>query len=346
MAAKALRIAVVAPPWFEVPPAGYGGIESVCFDLVEGLVDIGHDVTLVAAGSSRTRAHFVQALREPAAGLGTPLAPVQEVRWAALANRALADAATEHDVVHDHTLAGPLLASGRAVPTVMTAHGPTDGPFGEYYAALGVPVVAISDYQRGSAPNVRWVATVHNAVDVEAYPFREQKDDFVLFMARMSLEKGAHVAPEVCRRAGYPLVLAGKCREPEEQRYFEQEIARWLNDDVRFVGEIAGEEKARYLSRARCLLVPPQWDEPFGLASIEALACGTPVVALRRGALGELVDHGRTGWLCDDASELEDGVRRAGEIDPHECRADAARRFSRRAMAEAYAGVYRSLVAG
>jgi glycosyltransferase involved in cell wall biosynthesis len=338
-----LRIAVVAPPWYELPPSGYGGIERICFDLTEGLVDRGHDVTLLATGTSSTRARFVAALPTPPPGLGTLESPVQEVCYAAAVARELAG--LEVDVVHDHALATPLAALGGSVPTVLTAHGPTHGWIGEYFRALGLPLVAISQAQRSAGPDLPWVGTVPNAIVVDSFRFEAEKDGYALFLGRLSPEKGAHLAVTAARAAGVPLVVAGKCQEEHERQYFDDVVAPLLGPDTTWIGEIGGTRKADTLARASCMIVAPEWEEPFGIVAIEALASGTPVVALRRGALPEIVDHGRTGWLCDHVDELPAAIRRAAEIDPHECRAVAVGRYDVAAMVEGYERVYRRLVA-
>lgn len=333
-----LRIAVVAPPWFEVPPRGYGGIERVCYDLVEGLVDRGHDVTLVAAGADRTRARFVQTFATPPPGLGTIEAAVQEAAHGAIVGRALAHLSV--DLVHDHSLAGPLSALGGSIPTLLTAHGPTDGWVGAYYRALGLPIVALSDAQRANAADLQWVATISNGIDTSAFRFSEAKDQFALFLGRLSSEKGAHIAAEAAHAAGVRLVLAGKCSEEHERRYLDEQVAPRLGPAAEWVGEVHGVRKLDLLARACCLVVPAQWEEPFGLVCIEALASGTPVVGLRRGALPEVVESGRTGWLCDDPAELPELIRKAGEIDPHACREEAVARFDVDAMVTGYERVY------
>jgi glycosyltransferase involved in cell wall biosynthesis len=337
-----LRIALIAPPWFEVPPTAYGGIERICYDLVEGLVDRGHDVTLLAAGRDLTRARFVQALSTPPPGLGTIVAPIQEATYGAAVGRALR--CLDIDLVHDHSLVGPLLALHGSTPTVLTAHGPTDGWVGAYYRALGLPLVALSHAQRASATDLNWVGTVPNGIDVGVFRFSETKDDFVLFLGRLSPEKGAHIAAEAANAAGVDLVLAGKCKEEHERRYFDEHVAPRMGPTARWVGEVYGERKSELLARARCVLVPAQWEEPFGLVCIEALASGTPVVGLRRGSLPEIVDTGRTGWLSDDAADLPSLIHRAADIDPHACRAEAIARFDVNAMVDGYEDVYRRVL--
>src|SRR4029450_8469940 len=247
-----LRIARGAPPWFEVPRTAYGGIERVCYDLIEGLVDRGHDVTLLAARRGLPLARSVQALSTPPPGLGTIEAPIQEATYGAAVGRALTR--LDIDIVHDHSLAGPLVALQGSTPTVVTAHGPTDGWVGSYYRALGLPLVALSNSQRAGASDLNWVGTVPNGIDVGAFRFSETKDDFVLFLGRLSPEKGAHLAVEAANVAGVDLVLAGKCKEEHERRYFDEHVAPRLGPTARWIGEVHGERKSELLTRARCVL--------------------------------------------------------------------------------------------
>ncbi|WP_432495604.1 glycosyltransferase family 4 protein [Kineococcus auxinigenes] len=341
----ALRIAVVAPPWFELPPRGYGGIESVVADLVDSLAERGHEVTLVGAGRHRTRAaRFVQVFDEPPSErLGTP-AP--EVIHAAAAGAALAD--LDVDVVHDHSLAGPLLARGRRVPTVVTMHGPVDGEQGEYFTRLGdsVDVVAISDAQRRLNPGINWVGRVHNAIDVSSFPFRERKDDHVLWLGRFSPDKGPHLAIDAARAAGLRIVLAGKRSEPGEKEFFEREVRPRLGRDAEYVGEADAALKRELLAGARALAFPIQWEEPFGMVMIEAMACGTPVVALPRGSVPEVVDHGRSGLVVHDLADFPAALSLAAELDPAVCRRHAEQNFDLPVMAAGYERLFRTIVEG
>jgi glycosyltransferase involved in cell wall biosynthesis len=338
----AVRIAVVAPPWFEVPPQGYGGIERLCFDLVEGLVDRGHEVTLVATGPRHCRASFLQAMPEPPYGLGEAEGPAQEVRYAAIVSSLLRDLPV--DVVHDHSLACPLSWRDRPAPTLVTIHGPTDGAVGDYFRQLRLPAVAISEAQRSLAPDLPWIATIHNSIDVNSYPFRNEKDDYVLFVGRLSPEKGAHVAVDAAREAAVPLVLAGKCKETDERRYFEAEVAPRLHDGATWVGEVSGRRRMDMFARARALLFPAMWDEPFGLVMVEAMACGTPVVALDRGAVAEVLEHGLTGFVCRDVAEMASMIRRTDRIDPADCRQRATDVFDVDVMVRAYERAYADVV--
>jgi len=338
-----LRIAMLAPPWFELPPSGYGGIEAIVADLVDQMVERGHHVTLVGAGRNGTKAHrFVAVYPEPpSARLGTPVPEVVQ---------AAAGAATlrrdKFDVVHDHTLAGPLLAVGRPTPTVVTMHGPVDGELGDYFASLGdaVSVVAISDAQRVARPDLNWVGTVHNAIDVASFPLSETKSDYVLWMGRFSPSKGAHLAIAAARDAGMRLIMAGKCQEPPEMEYFAHEVAPHLGRDVVYVGEADAVQKRELFANARALLFPITWEEPFGMVMIEAMACGTPVVALRRGSVPEVVLHGRTGFIVDRPSELPGALRTAAVIRPVDCRRHVEEQFDLSTAAAGYERIYRSVV--
>ncbi|WP_136520160.1 glycosyltransferase family 4 protein [Cellulomonas telluris] len=338
-----LRVAMVAPPWFELPPAGYGGIESVVADLVDQLVARGHEVTLVGAGRHRTAAQrFVQVFPEPPSHrLGTP-AP--EVIHAAAAAEALDG--LDVDLVHDHTLAGPLLARGRAVPTVVTMHGPVTGEQGDYHRRLGrtIDLVAISDAQRRLNPDLHWVGRVHNAVDVASFPYREDKDDYVLWLGRFNPDKGPDLAIDAARAAGRRIVLAGKRNEPGERAFFDERIAPRLGPGVEYVGEADAALKRELLAGARALVFPVCWEEPFGMVMIEAMACGTPVVALRRGAVPEVVADGETGRLLDDPAHLPAAILSADDLDPAACRRRALEHFDLPVMAAGYEAVYRAAV--
>lgn len=340
---RALRIAVIAPPWFDIPPLAYGGIEWMCHWLVEDLIDRGHSVTLVAAGRNGTRAAFVQTYDEPP-GPRVGEALPELVHAGHMATRVQA---SDFDVLHDHSLAGPLLAFGRAVPTIVTAHSPVTGELGRYYHSISaaVSLVAISDAQRRAAPDIPWLATVHNAIVVDDYPFREEKEDFVLFLGRMHPDKAPHLAIEAARAAGWPLVMAGKCSEPIERQYFDRYVAPLLGADARWIGQADTARKKDLLARARCLLFPIQWEEPFGIVMVEAMACGTPVVALHRGSVPEVVEDEVTGFVYRDITAFPEGIKRAELIDPSACRSRAMTYFDIHTMVDGYEAAYRKVTA-
>jgi glycosyltransferase involved in cell wall biosynthesis len=221
------------------------------------------------------------------------------------------------------------------------------GELGQYYrwAAPYINLVAISQSQRGEAEDLPWVGTVYNGIPVVEYPYREQKEDYVLFLGRMCAEKGVHLAIDAARKAGVTIVVAAKCSEPAEQEYFAAEVAPRLGPGVEWIGPVGGNEKKDLLARARCLVNPIQWREPFGLVMVEALACGTPVVATRFGSVPEVVDHGVTGWIVDHPAALPEAVHRSQHLSPVDCRRRAEAMFDTARMVEGYERIYRMVAA-
>ncbi len=339
-----LRIAIVAPSFFEVPPKGYGGIEFMLAQLTDGLVERGHDVTLLGVGRDGTDADFVATYREAQSHrLGEPLPEILHTAWVARALEGM-----NVDIVHDHTFAGPLMASSRLAPTVVTTHGPMGTEWGEYIRAISawVSLVAISDAQRRHAPDLPWRATVHNAVDANDLMYANKKDDYVLLLGRICAEKAPQLAIDVSRAAGRRILVAGKCTEPAEHEFFAEHIQPRLGSDVEWLGEIGGDEKRELLAKAQALVFPIQWDEPFGLVMIEAMGSGTPVVALRRGSVPELVVDGVTGFVRDEPDELADALREIDRLDPADCRRHVVENFSPERMVEGYERAFVDLVRG
>jgi glycosyltransferase involved in cell wall biosynthesis len=339
-----MRIAQVSPLHESVPPRGYGGTERVVSYLTEELVRQGHAVTLFASGDSRTSAELVpicpRALR--LGGGGDPLAHLV-VMLERVARRA-----HEFDIVHWHVdyLHFPL-SRRLGVPQLTTMHGRLDLPelqciFDEF---RDMPVVSISQAQRAPLPQARFCGTVHHGLPRELYPFEPRPGDYVAFVGRMSPEKRVDRAIEIARRAGLPLKIAAKI-DPAERAYFERDIAPLLSQPhVEFVGEIAEKDKRGFLGGARCLLFPIDWPEPFGLVMIEAMACGTPVVAFRRGSVPEVVEDGVTGFVVDDVDQAVLATRRAALLERGRCRDAFERRFAVERMTRDYVALYDRLVA-
>ncbi|TNH23435.1 glycosyltransferase family 4 protein [Micromonospora orduensis] len=343
---RSLRIAMVVPPWLSVPPPGYGGLEQVVAGLVDALTAHGHAVTLFGAGGQHGTAAggFVSTIPDVQyERLGESL---PELAHLARVNRLIT--AADFDVIHDHTTIGPLVAGRRAVPTVATVHG---NPVGEYGDVLGdadrdVRLVAISHAQRGLNPGLPWAGTVHNALDIRGFPRKtEPGPGPVLWLARFSPDKGPDVAIRACREAGLPLLLAGKCNEPAERRYYEQVVEPLIDEDVTVVLNADRAQTLRMLVDARCLIMPIQWEEPFGMVMLEAMATGTPVVALNRGAVPELVRPGVTGLVCETPDDLPAALRAAAQLDPQDCVAHVAENFSAERMAYGYEDLYRRFAA-
>jgi glycosyltransferase involved in cell wall biosynthesis len=341
-----MRIAILSPTWFPVPPKGYGGIEAVVALLADGLVAAGHDVTLFASGDSQTRAELVSYFDEaPSGRIGTTQADL-------LHALTCFERADGYDVVNDHS--GPLAAAMgclTATPLLHTVHGPLVGEWATIYRKLAAAtrklgLVSLSLNQQRMAPELPWAANCPNAIDFGKYPLRVEKGDYVFFVGRMSPEKGAHRAIEVARKAGFPIKLAGKCREPEEQVYFDELVRPQLGPDAEYLGEVTHDEKTALLQEARALVFPIEWEEPFGLVMIEAMACGTPVVATRRGAVPEVVSEGVGGIVVESYHELADALEFAFRLDPVECRRDVEDRFSPERLVEHYVAAFEVAAAG
>lgn len=340
--ATGLRVGLIAPPWVPVPPTVYGGIELVIDVLARGLRDAGCEVVLFSTGDATCP--VPRRWLHPQA-LGTAVAPVGERAHVERAYRELADV----DIVHDHTLEGPLLAELHppATPVVTTAHGEFTPHLRDLYAtaaAAQVAVVAISHAQRRTAPEVPVAAVIHHGIDVEAFPLGEGDGGYVLFLGRMSPDKGPHRAIEIARAAGKRIVLAAKMWEPDEHRYFAERVEPLLGTDAVYVGEVGGRHKLDLLAGAEALLNPIRWPEPFGLVMIEALACGTPVLSFAEGAAPEIVEHGRTGFLCRDEDDMAAMIAAVTDLDRAACRASVQARFSATRMVADHLALYRRLL--
>ncbi len=344
-----LRVAMVVPPYFDVPPVAYGGVEAVVADLVDALVGRGNEVTLLGAGKPGTAARFVPVWdRIQADRLGEVF---PEVMHALKIRRAIERLAAHEgvDLVHDHTFAGPLNAPfyrDLGLPTVVTVHGPVGGEEYEYYSELGrdVSLVAISDRQRALAPDLNWAGRVHNALRVDDWPLEKDKSGYALFLGRFTEDKAPHLALRAAHAAGIPLVLAGKCKEPPEKAYFDRAVRPLLTERDHVFGMADSVAKKKLLSQAQCLLFPVQWEEPFGMVMIEAMVCGTPVVALRGGAVSEVIVDGVTGRICDDPAELPAAIDEVRAYDPVACREHVVRNFGADTLGRGYEQVYRRVL--
>jgi glycosyltransferase involved in cell wall biosynthesis len=339
-----MRIAVLSPVWFPVPPTGYGGIEWVVWLLADGLVEAGHDVTLFASGDSRTHAKLAAVYETaPSEMIGRTWHDLRHVLHCFSKQ-------DEFDLINDHSgLLAAHIGGALRTPLVHTVHGPLDGEPGVAYKQLarispGVGLISISMNQRKPLPDLNWVGNCPNALDFSVYPFRPDKGEYLLFLGRMSPDKGCHRAVAVAMEAGVPLKIAGKMREPAEREYFETYVAPHLGEGVEYLGETSHGKKVALLQNARATLFPIDWEEPFGLVMIESMACGTPVIATNRGAVPEVIEHGRSGIIVDGYREMADALEQSDAVDPLECRRYVEERFSPERMVDDYVSAYREAV--
>jgi glycosyltransferase involved in cell wall biosynthesis len=337
-----LRIAQVAPLFERVPPVTYGGTERVVAYLTDALVELGHEVTLFASGDSCTRARLVpvapRSLRVDTTCRDT-MAP--QIRELELVSRM----AHRFDVIHFHTGFLHLPLARHLPPSVTTMHGRLD--MHELVPLMhdfrDAPFVSISNHQRRPFPDQRWCATVYHGLPPGLLPFRATPCDYVAFVGRISPEKRLDRAIEIARRAGLELRIAAKI-DAADKDYFEAEIAPLMDQPhVRYLGEIGEAEKGALLGGARALLFPIDWPEPFGMVVIEALSCGTPVLAWPEGSVPELLEPGVTGWIVDSIDAAVDALRRVDTIDRAACRAAFETRFTAARMARDYVAVYKRL---
>lgn len=342
-----LRVAMLAPPWIPVPPPGYGGVESVVSVLTEALVERGVDVTLFCAPGSASSAKLETLLD------GTHPDEIQralyEVDHVARAFRVIDDACPPFDVVHDHSgFAALAMADRMRTPMVHTLHGTLDLATSAFYAQHGrkATLVPISGAQRNAAPvGPQYAGVIPNPVDVAAWPLRTDKEDYLLWIGRITPDKGPHRAIEAALAARTPLLLAGIV-QPGDRTFFEREVAPHIDGDrIRFVGEVGGARKRSLIGGARGLLMPIRWAEPFGMVMVEALACGTPVIAFREGAAPALIVDGVTGFLVEDEHDMAAAVSRLPDIDGRTCRAWVAANCDVDVVAAAYEHAYREAIA-
>ena len=343
-AKDALRIAIVAPPWYPLPPSGYGGTELVVHLLQNELRQMGHDVTTFGAAGS-TPGVTTLADTSWSRDLGGPDERARQATYLARVYGALQG--ERFDVLHDHSgYEGVVVAlsSGVAPVVVHTIHGELLEPMTSFYREVmdGVRLCAISLSQAASAPTLKLAGIVHNAVEVPAVPPSGNHERYLIEVARIIPDKGQHLAIEVARRTGRKLILAGKVeRSGEGERYFEDQVEPHLGPTVEYYPNVAGQQKTRLISRAAAGIFPLQWAEPFGLAMVECMVAGTPVLALRFGSTPELIEPGVTGFLAEDVDGLVAAAGRLDEIDRVRCAEVARERFGPHHMAERYLSVYR-----
>lgn len=336
-----MKIAQVAPLYESVPPKLYGGTERVVSYLTEELVRMGHEVTLYASGdsctSARLRSVVERALRLEGGKILSPLAHHLNLL------ETIAQEADEYDVVHFHLDYLSFSTVRRLeIPAVTTLHGRLDIP--DLYPLFrefdDMRLISISNAQRAPMPWASWLATVHHGLPGDLHTATETPGKYLAFLGRISPEKRVDRAIEIAKQAGMPLRVAAKV-DPADKEYFDRDIQHLLaGTDVEFLGEIGDGDKTEFLGNASALLFPIDWPEPFGLVMIEAMSCGTPVIAFRGGSVAELVDDGVTGFVVESVEEAVDAVKRIPSISRQGCRERFEKRFSARRMCEDYLRAY------
>jgi glycosyltransferase involved in cell wall biosynthesis len=337
-----LRIAQIAPLAESVPPERYGGTERVVAYLSEALVALGHEVALFASRDSTARVPLIACCE---ASLRTHGGGCDAMMWSVLQLQAVLDRSSDFDVMHFHNGYLHVLLARHLPPHVTTLHGRLDHDPPRFYAAYPMePWVSVSDAQRTPLPQAHWARTVYHGLPRDLLA-PGPGGNYLAFVGRISIEKRVDRAIEIAGRSGMPLKIMAKI-DAADAAYVEREIRHLLSaPGVEFIGE--GDERAKneLLANAAALLFPIDWPEPFGLVMIEALACGTPVIAFRNGSVPEIIDEGQTGFIVDSVDAAVAAVHRLDRIDRTTCRDVFARRFTAERMAQDYVDVYRSLLA-
>lgn len=390
---KPLRVAIIAPPWLAMPIKGYGGVELVLQALIKELQAMNVDVTLFANGARTMDGVKTLSLykEEVYPHIFLPMNEsicIVNAHLQFALNHIMKDG--KFDVVHNNIeFVGTQVMNvasmlERFPPVVHTHHGPPFSPINEkkinpldasnFFNQLGQGIgkyyiVGISDALMAPAPSVlkpHILQTVHNAIDIDKFPFVAEKKNYFYTMARFNTEKAQHIAARICAKNGYRLRMAGTVagiesnrkllfelanpmsdyRSRDDFKYFSNQVLPFIlkNQKITYSGNLSGRKKMKFMSEARALLFPIQWDEPFGMAVIEALACGTPVIAMRRGAMPEIIEHGVNGFLCDNEGEFEVYMKRIDEISPAACRKSVEDKFTAKTMAEKYLERYNEAI--
>lgn len=338
-----MRIAQVAPLIESVPPQLYGGTERVVSALTEELVARGHDITLFASGDSVTSARLVPCAER---SLRLDGSARDHLAFTTMELAEVFDRAGDFDVIHNHAdyFAFPFARQSRT-PVVTTTHGRLDLPETQrvYRYFRDASLISISNAQRAPLPDLNWLRTVYNGIDMNRFHLRREPGKYLTFLGRISPEKRPDRAIDVARALDMPLKIAAKVDDVDRE-YFESAIKPQLAHPlIEFVGELGDADKDEFLGNAFAYLFPIDWPEPFGLTMVEAMACGTPVIAMNCGSVPEVVADGVSGFVCDSLRDFMDAVPKAASLDRAACRTYAEARFSAAAMADGYEDVYRRL---
>lgn len=349
-----MKIALIAPPWIPVPPPQYGGIETVIHNLAEGLTELGEEVMLFALQESKVSCKLYPYLRSHFHfGVDSPPDQKAFVRELAL-KYAYARAGYENvDIIHDHTLFG----SHDGIPTLFTLYSAaSEGSIRQCEDLSKDPnnhFVAVSNRQKERylmlKRELNIIDVVHHGINAKAIEWSSEKDDYFLAVGRSSPEKGLDVVAKVAAKAKIGLIMTVKMVSDEEKEFFRKEIQPWIDKHpkdltLQIFNEVARDTLFGLFKRAKGTLFTSQWEQPFGLVMVESMACGTPVIAFRRGAASEIIVHGKTGFIVNSEDEMIDAIKRIDEINPEDCRKHAEENFSREYMAKRYLDIYKKIL--
>ena len=339
-----MKIAQIAPLYESVPPKYYGGTERIVSYLTEALVREGHEVTLFASGDSTTKANLVAGCHR---ALRLDKRSVDQIAHHVLLAEKVFQRAHEFDIIHSHVDYFPFSLMRRSpTPVLTTLHGRLDMPdLGPLYQEFAdMPVVSISNSQREPLPHFGWQGTIYHGLPTDDETFHEEPGKYLAFLGRICPEKRVDRAIKTAKKCGIPLKIAAKV-DKVDQDYFDQYIKQLLEDPlIEYVGEIGEGEKDKFLGEAYALMFPIDWPEPFGLVMIEALACGTPVIARRCGSVPEVIEDGVTGFIVESADEAAEAVKKIPKLSRRRCRQVFEERFTDSRMAKDYLRIYQQLI--
>ncbi len=344
-----MKIAILSPFEESVPPTKYGGTELVVYNVIENLVKLGHDVTLISTGDSKTSAKlfpvFKQSIRKDPMLKQGPFR--DSAKFMGIGKTVEYLSKHKFDVVHNN-MGWRLLPFQHFIkaPVVTTMHGPLDVPYQEwvYMTYKNANYVSISMSQRKPLPKLNFVGNVYNGIEVDKFKYSEKTQDYFAFLGRMSPEKGPVQAIQIAKKAGVKLVMAAKV-DAVDTKYFDEQVKPLIDGkQIKFIGEVDHTGKVKLLSSARALIAPIQWEEPFGLFFVEAMACGTPVIAMKRGSVPEIVMDGKTGFTCRNNDEAAKAISKLDTISRMACRKHAETKFSAKHMTLGYLDVYKKVI--
>ncbi len=347
MPKKKLRIAQIAPLWIPVPPLTYGGIELMLHHLVEELVKRNYDVTLFASGDSKTKARLVSPIKQALwlqRNVRNPHAAI--IKLLKIAKEQM----SSFDLVHNHFnfFMFPLTICSKLTPMLTTIHRPLNGLYAEaikLFPKIHFCTISQDAKQSTEKQGIPVIDVVYNGIDTKLYKFNAKPEDYLIYLGRLNKEKGVATALRVAKKTKQKLVVAGNIAGPQEWNYFMQEVQPFLNEEgVTFLGQVGFKQKVEILKNAKALLFPIDRQEPFGLVMTEAMACGTPVIAFRRGSVPEVVEHGKTGFVVDTEEEMVEAIEKIPSIKRAACRKLVEEKFNLDLMINRYEELYEKIL--